>query len=82
MAKILVSIDDKLLRRIDGAARSAGLSRSAYLGKLAAKEVGSVQGPGSDRRVRSTLSRLDQLFERRGIGEESTAAVRASRDAR
>jgi hypothetical protein len=82
MAKILVSIDDKLLRRIDRAARSAGLSRSAYLARLAASEVGSRQGPGSDRKVRRTLARLDRLFERRGIGEESTAAVRASRDAR
>ena len=40
MSKILVSVDDKLLARIDRAASSAGLSRSAYLARLAARDLG------------------------------------------
>ena len=45
MSKILVSVDDKLLARIDRAASSAGLSRSAYLARLAARDLGEERGP-------------------------------------
>ena len=40
MAKILVSIDEKLLARLDRAARKLGLSRSAFLARLVARELG------------------------------------------
>src|SRR5919198_308392 len=52
MAKILVSIDDKLLRRIDRVAKASGLSRSAYLSRIAARDVGAERGPGADPRAR------------------------------
>ena len=39
MAKVLLSIDDSLLNRIDRAARARGLSRSAYLSQLAMQEL-------------------------------------------
>ena len=39
MAKVLISIDDELLRDIDQAAGNSGLSRSAYIGKLARQEL-------------------------------------------
>ena len=45
MSKILVSVDDKLLARIDRAAKSAGLSRSAYLARLAARDLGEDRVP-------------------------------------
>jgi AraC-like DNA-binding protein len=82
MAKVLVSIEERLLARIDRAAKESGLSRSAYLTRLAAKEVGSLPGPGRDRRVRRALGRLDRLFRSRSAPEETTAAIRADRDAR
>src|SRR5438132_1095508 len=44
MSKILVSVDDKLLARIDRAARAAGMSRSAYLAGLAARDLGADRG--------------------------------------
>ena len=35
MAKVLVSFDEKLLKRIDRAAKAGGESRSAFLARLA-----------------------------------------------
>ncbi len=82
VAKVLLSIDDELLARIDRAAQRAGLSRSAYLARLAARELGAAQGPGAEPRVRRAARALDALFRDRGAPEEATAAVRAERDSR
>jgi len=79
--KVLVSIDERLLKRIDRAAREAGTSRSAYLAGLASRELGAVKGPGSTKRARGALRRLDALFAAQPH-EEPAAAVRAQRDAR
>ena len=81
MAKVLVSIDDALLRRIDRAARSLGVSRSAYLAQVAANDLARAIGPGSGSRARRALARLDELFADSPAGD-STAALRAERDAR
>lgn len=81
MTKILVSVDEKLLARIDQAARSAGLSRSAYLTGLARRELGEDRGPGAGRAARRALSRLDRLFGTHPVHEDATAAVRGDRDA-
>jgi metal-responsive CopG/Arc/MetJ family transcriptional regulator len=82
VAKVLLSIDDELLARIDRAARRAGLSRSAYLARLAARELGAARGAGADPRARRAAAALDALFRERGAPEEATAAVRADRDSR
>ena len=81
MAKVLVSLDDTLLRRIDRIAQSRGLSRSAYLAQLAERDAARSSGPGATAAVRRTLARLDELFERSPAGD-STEAIRAERDAR
>jgi len=82
MSKILVSVDDKLLAQIDRAARAAGLSRSAYLARLAARDLGSERGPGADRQARRAIARLQKLFQAQPIKEDATAALRAERDSR
>jgi len=81
MAKVLVSLNDALLRRVDRIAKIRGLSRSAYLGSLAERDVDRSEGPGSTRTARRALSRLDELFAD-GPAEDSTSAIRAERDAR
>lgn len=81
MAKVLVSFDDALLRRIDRAAREQGLSRSAYLAGLAEKDAATTAGPGAKPSVRRALEELDELFQA-APGGDSTALVRAERDAR
>ncbi len=82
MAKVLVSVDDRLLARIDRAARASGLTRSAYLARLAAREVGAETGPGADRQARRAIAVLEKLFRERPAPEDATAAVRAGRDSR
>lgn len=81
MAKILVSVDDKLLARIDKAARSLGLSRSAYLSRLAAREVEASHGPGRAAATQSALRRIDELFATNQSATGITRVVREERDA-
>jgi hypothetical protein len=81
MAKVLVSLSDALLRRIDRIAKSRGISRSAYLAELAERDSTASGGPGAAPAVRRALGRLDALFARSPAGD-STATLRAERDAR
>lgn len=81
MAKVLVSLEDRLLRRIDRAARAYRLSRSAYLARLAERDLSRASGPGKSAAARHALARLDELFAGSPPGD-STAAIRAERDAR
>jgi hypothetical protein len=81
MAKVLVSFDDMLLRRIDRAARASGTSRSAYLAELAEADAARGQGPGKGAEARGALRKLDRLFAAAPAGD-STAAVREDRDRR
>jgi hypothetical protein len=80
MAKILVSVDDKLLARIDKAARSLGLTRSAYLSRLAAREVEASHGPGRAAVPRRALQRIDDLFATNNHEIDVTSEVRQERD--
>lgn len=81
MAKVLVSLNDALLRRIDRIAQSRGLSRSAYLAQLADRDAARSAGPGSTPAARRALARLDELFAH-SPADDSTTALRAERDAR
>ena len=81
MAKILVSVDDKLLARIDKAARSLGLTRSAYLSRLAAREVEASHGPGRTASARRALRKMDELFASNEREPDTTRVVREERDA-
>jgi hypothetical protein len=83
MAKVLVSMDKKLLQRVDRIAKTRGLSRSAYLAELAERDTARADGPGKNPSVRRAFERLDRLFARAGgPAEDSTDAIRAERDAR
>jgi hypothetical protein len=79
--KILLSLEERLVRKIDRAARKLGLSRSAYIAQLAERDLGGGKGPGRGPAARSALRRLDRLF---GSNPHPDAAgsVRAERDAR
>jgi metal-responsive CopG/Arc/MetJ family transcriptional regulator len=80
--KILLSIDERLLARIDRAARAAGLSRSAYLSRLAARELGDGRSADERRRIHQAMRRLEALARAHGTGGDTTAAIRAARDER
>ena len=81
MAKVLVSLEDSLLHKIDAAARARGLSRSSYLAELAAKDLEYPLGPGRQASVHEALASLDDLFADAPPGE-AVQEVRAERDGR
>ena len=81
MGKVLVSFDDRLLKRIDRAAKARGLTRSAYLAVLAEGDLANNQGPGKDPSVRAALRELERMFGDAPPGD-STAWIRSDRDSR
>lgn len=78
MSKVLLSVDERLLRRIDRRARAKGMSRSAYVAELARRDLSPSRASAD-----AALARLDRLFERADASAgDATAAIRAERDAR
>jgi metal-responsive CopG/Arc/MetJ family transcriptional regulator len=82
MAKILVSIEERLLARLDRAARRLGVTRSAYLSRLAEKELGAERGPGRDPKVRQAVADLKRLFAENPTPGDPTKIIRSMRDSR
>jgi len=82
MAKVLVSLDDRLLERLDRAAAARGMSRSALIAELAAKGLGEPLGPGARPDVREALHRTRELFADVADPVDSTQVVREMRDSR
>jgi hypothetical protein len=62
--RVLISIDERLLGRIDEACARRGLSRSAYLARLADADLVGGVGPGADPAVRSALATIDGLVSK------------------
>ena len=60
--RVLISIDERLLERIDETADRLGMTRSAFLAQSAARDLDSRVGPGADPRVRASLAALDRLI--------------------
>lgn len=82
MTKILVTMDEKLVARVDREARRLGLTRSAYLARLAARELDEARGPGNDPKVRQALADLDRLFAENPHPGDPTEIIRKMRDSR
>lgn len=81
--KVLISLEERLLRRIDRAARARGLSRSAYFADVAVRDLGAQKGPGADPSVRAAMADLDDLFRLNPVPDEDmTLAIRRMRDER
>jgi hypothetical protein len=82
VAKVLITLEDSLLRRIDRSTRERGLTRSAYVAQLARRDLEQEVGPGADPGVHAALARLRELFAHAGGGGDSTAIIRSERDKR
>jgi hypothetical protein len=81
VSKVLVSLDDALLRRIDRRAAACGVLRSGYLAALAERDLAEIEGQGRNPATRRALGRLDRV----PVGSpaaDSTRLVRQARDAR
>lgn len=82
MSKVLVTLADDLLKRVDRVASSRGMTRSAYLSELAESGLRRQGGQGTSERARRALAKLDHLMEAPTPGADSTQMIRAERDAR
>jgi len=82
MTKILISIDDRLLERLDHEAAAQGVSRSALIAQLTATALGEPVGPGADPEVHAALDRLKELFRGDHDDVDSTQVIREMRDSR
>ena len=80
--KVLLSLDEALLRQIDRAARQHRLSRSGFIAQLAHRALGTQKGPGATPAARSALARLDRIFAGAPVADDPTEAVRRERDER
>lgn len=81
MAKVLVSMDDRLLKRVDAAARKAGVNRSAYLRGLAEQALRTT--PTALRASRlAAFEKMRELGRKHGTPGDSTAFIRRMRDER
>jgi metal-responsive CopG/Arc/MetJ family transcriptional regulator len=81
MAKVLISIDDSLLRRADKAAKEKKLSRSGFISQLIAQELDGKKGPGASKQAREAMRRLEALFEANPTpAEDTTQVIREMRD--
>lgn len=81
VAKVLISIDDELLQRIDARAQQLGLTRSAYVARVVG---GDVTHPAEHARRRRAIARGRELFANATpiIAGDTTDFVRRMRDER
>ena len=80
--KILVTLDDGLVRQLDRAAREQGVTRSSLLATIAERDLGQ-RTPERQREIDSALRALRELADRNGtVGEDAATIVRSMRDER
>lgn len=81
--KVLVSLDERLLRRIDAAAEARGVSRSRFLAELAEREVGPPRRTAEEQReIEASFRRLRALARELGTPGDATEFIRRERDRR
>ena len=77
MAKVMISLPDRVLARIDEETRRRGTTRSAFLAEAALRELGRPDPAVFD----DALARSRARFARAG-SFDSAELIRAERDAR
>jgi metal-responsive CopG/Arc/MetJ family transcriptional regulator len=81
VAKVMISIPDQLLTRVDARAKSSGETRSGFLQRLAEREL-----EDDDRRRRAEAMRLMRQIEATFTDEEpridAAQLIREDRDSR
>ena len=61
--RVLISIDERLLSRIDQSVARRGLTRSGYLAQLASADLEAESGPGRAPGSAAALRRIGEVFE-------------------
>jgi hypothetical protein len=75
VAKVMISIPDKLLERIDAYARSSRESRSGFLQRVAEREISS-----ADARRREEIEALLGKVKLEGLGGNAAQLIREDRE--
>ena len=60
--RVLISIDERLLARVDQRVQRLGLTRSGYLAQLASADLDGERGPGPRDATRSALRGVEDMF--------------------
>ena len=81
MAKVLITIDDKVLTRLDREVKRRKMTRSAYVQSSLERSL-SLKGPRRNPRARQAVERIRQLAAKYPTTEDSLAALHAEREAR
>ncbi len=82
MTKILISMDDRLVERLDREAAALGISRSALIARLTASALGEPIGPGAHPEVHAALDKLEAMGRDIHDTVDSTEIIRQMRDSR
>ena len=61
--RVLISIDERLLARVDDACLRRGMTRSGYLAQLADADLLGGAGPGADPRARVALAEVARILD-------------------
>lgn len=77
VAKVMISIPDRLLARIDELASSSRETRSGFLQRLAEREL-----EAADANRRQEVERLLDLLSLESLGGNAAELIRADRDSR
>ncbi len=82
--KVLISVREEQLRKLDAMAKASGKSRSAYLVEAALATTGNIgpRRPIDDPRVRHAYEGILDARKRWKPGQGTTAMIRAMRGAR
>lgn len=60
--RVLISINERLLDRIDAEVARRGLTRSGYLAQLASADIEVATGSGNEPEATAALRKIDDLF--------------------
>jgi K+-transporting ATPase c subunit len=60
--RVLISIDERLLARIDEARARRDMTRSGYPAQLAVHDLEPGSGSGGDPRITAALAKIEQLI--------------------
>jgi metal-responsive CopG/Arc/MetJ family transcriptional regulator len=76
MAKVMISIPDDLLKRLDAQARANRETRSGFLRRLAERELGSAEA----KRRKKIEDLLDKAIAPEGLGGDAVRLIREDRE--
>jgi hypothetical protein len=60
--RVLISIDERILSRLDADASRRGLTRSAYIAQMATERLGGGQGPGARPESLAAVQAIEDLL--------------------